>query len=71
MSRRIVTPGDYIHERRRDLGITKGEAARALGLTDTEWRRIERDSYRPADSTVAAIARLLRIDPAALTRRYP
>jgi len=71
MSRKLVTPGDFIHNRRREIGITKGETARMLGLSDGEWRQIERDSRRPADATLASIARVLRVDPAALARRYP
>lgn len=71
MSTKIALPGDYIHARRRELGITKGQAARMLGLSDTEYRQIERDSKRPSEPTLAAIARLLRIDPARLARRYP
>lgn len=71
MSVKLVTPGDHIHARRRELGITKGQAARMLGVSDSEWRRIEGDSKRPSDETLAAMARLLRMNPDTLKRRYP
>lgn len=70
MGRKLVTPGDYIHVRRRELAITKGQVARMLGLTDEQWRNIERGHQRPADETIDAIARVLRIDASALKRRY-
>ena len=70
MAKKIVTPGDYIHARRRDMAITKGQAARMAGLTDGQWRDIE-DGMRPAtDETLAAVARVLRVDAAVLRRRY-
>ena len=70
MGKKLVTPGDYIHARRRDLAITKGQAARMAGLTDGQWRDIE-DGLRPStDETLAAVARVLRVDPGVLQRRY-
>jgi Helix-turn-helix domain len=70
MARKLITPGDYIHARRRDLAITKGQAARMAGLTDGQWRDIE-DGLRPADDvTLQAVAQVLRLDTAALKRRY-
>jgi len=69
MARKLVTPGDYIHARRRDLAITKGQAARMAGLTDGQWRDIE-DGLRPDDATLQAVAQVLRLDAAALKRRY-
>lgn len=70
MAKKIVTPGHYIHARRRDLAITKGQAARMAGLTDGQWRDIE-DGLRPADdATLQAVAQVLRLDAAALKRRY-
>jgi Helix-turn-helix domain len=70
MARKLITPGDYIHSRRRDLAITKGQAARMAGLTDGQWRDIE-DGLRPADdATLQAVAQVLWLDAAALKRRY-
>lgn len=70
MAKKLVTPGDYVHARRRDLAITKGQAARMAGLTDGQWRDIE-DGLRPStDETLAAVARVLRVDPSVLQRRY-
>lgn len=71
MGVKLSTPGDIIHVRRRDLGITKGEAARMAGLSDTQWRDIERGGKRPSDEALAAIARVLRLDGAKLKLRYP
>jgi transcriptional regulator with XRE-family HTH domain len=71
MGKKLVTPGDYIHARRRDLAITKGEAARMAGLTDGEWRDIEDGLRPPTEEKLAAVARVLRVDPAVLKRRYP
>lgn len=70
MGKKLVTPGDYIHARRRDLAITKGQAARMAGLTDGQWRDIEDGLRPPADETLASVARVLRVDPAVLQRRY-
>jgi transcriptional regulator with XRE-family HTH domain len=70
MAKKLVTPGDYIHARRRDLAITKGQAARMAGLTDGQWREIEDGLRPPTDETLAAVARVLRVDPAVLQRRY-
>jgi transcriptional regulator with XRE-family HTH domain len=70
MSRKLVTPGDYIHDRRRDVGLTKGEMARCLGLADGEYRQIERDERRPSEQTVREIAQVLRMDPRRLLARY-
>jgi len=70
MAKKLVTPGDYIHARRRDLAITKGQAARMAGLTDGQWRDIEDGLRPPTDETLAAVARVLRVDPAVLKRRY-
>lgn len=70
MGRKLMTPGDYIHDRRREVGITRGEMARLIGAGDDHYRDIERDDRRPTDDQIAAIARLLRIDPAMLLRRY-
>src|SRR5712691_5143472 len=70
VSVRLVTPGDYIHDRRRDLGITKGEAARRLHLSQTEWREIERGGQQPDDDTIVAVAELLRMSPDRLLDRY-
>jgi transcriptional regulator with XRE-family HTH domain len=67
---RLVTPGDYIHDRRRDLGITKGEAARRLNLSQTEWRDIERGGKLPDDCTIVAVAELLRMSADGLLERY-
>jgi hypothetical protein len=40
------------------------------GLTDGQWRDIE-DGLRPADdATLQAVAQVLRLDAAALKRRY-
>jgi hypothetical protein len=70
MAKKLVTPRHFIHARRRDLAITKGEAARMAGLTDGQWRDIE-DGVRPAtDETLVAVARVLRVDPGVLQRRY-
>ena len=70
MAKKLVTPGHYIHARRRDLAITKGQAARMAGLTDGQWRDIE-DGLRPTDdATLQAVAQVLRVDAAALKRRY-
>ncbi len=70
MGKKHVTPGDHIHARRRDLAITKGQAARMAGLTDGQWRDIE-DGLRPSDdATLQAVAQVLRLDAAALKRRY-
>jgi hypothetical protein len=70
MAKKLVTPGYYIHARRRDLAITKGQAARMAGLTDGQWRDIE-DGLRPTDdATLQAVAQVLRVDAAALKRRY-
>ena len=70
MAKKLITPGDYIHARRRDLAITKGQAARMAGLTDGQWRDIEH-GLRPADdATLQAVAQVLRVDAAALKRRY-
>jgi hypothetical protein len=69
MGTKLVTPGDYIHARRRDLAITKGQAARMAGLTDGQWRDIE-DGLQPSDETLSAVARVLRVDPTVLRRRY-
>ncbi|HEV8627791.1 MAG TPA: helix-turn-helix transcriptional regulator [Acidimicrobiia bacterium] len=70
MGKKLVTPGDYIHARRRDLAITKGQAARMAGLTDGQWRDIEDGLRPPTDETLASVARVLRVDAAALKRRY-
>lgn len=70
MGKKLVTPGQYIHSRRRDLAITKGQAARMANLTDGQWRDIE-DGLRPTDdATLQAVAQVLRVDTAALKRRY-
>lgn len=70
MAKKLLTPGDYIHARRRDLAITKGQAARMAGLTDGQWRDIE-DGLRPTDdATLQAVAQVLQVDAAALKRRY-
>ena len=71
MGVKLSTPGDIIHVRRRDLGITKAQAARMAGLSDSEWRDIERGGKRPSDEALAAIARVLRLDAAKLKLRYP
>lgn len=70
MGQKLMTAGDYIHARRRELAITKGQVARMLGLTDGQWHDIERGGVRPSEETIAAIARVLRIDAATLRRRY-
>ncbi len=70
MAKKLVTPGDYIHARRRDLAITKGQAARMAGLTDGQWRDVEDGLRPPDDATLEAVARVLRVDAAALKRRY-
>jgi transcriptional regulator with XRE-family HTH domain len=70
MGKKLVTPGDFIHARRRDLAITKGQAARMAGLTDGQWRDVEDGLRPPTDETLTAVARVLRIDPAILKRRY-
>jgi transcriptional regulator with XRE-family HTH domain len=70
MGKKLVTPGDYIHARRRDLAITKGQAARMAGLTDGQWRDIEDGLRPPTDETLVSVARVLRVDPAVLQRRY-
>lgn len=70
MGKKLVTPGDYIHARRRDLAITKGQAARMAGLTDGQWRDIEDGLRPPTDETLVSVARVLRVDPAVLERRY-
>ena len=70
MGKTLLTPGHYIHARRRDLAITKGQAARMAGLTDGQWRDIE-DGLAPSDdATLQAVAHVLRLDAAALNRRY-
>ena len=70
MGEKLATTGDYVHSRRRKLAITKGQAARMAGLTDGQWRDIE-DGLRPTDdATLQAVAQVLRIDAAALKRRY-
>jgi hypothetical protein len=70
MGKKLVTPGDYIHARRRDLAITKGQAARLAGLTDGQWREIEDGLRPPTDEALTAVARVLRIDATVLKRRY-
>ena len=70
MGKKLVTPGDFIHARRRDLAITKGQAARLAGLSDGQWRDIEDGLRPPTDETLTAVARVLRVDPAVLKRRY-
>ncbi len=70
MGHQLVTAGDYIHARRRELAITKGQVARMLGVTDEQWHSIERGNRRPSEETIGAIARVLRIDATALRRRY-
>jgi transcriptional regulator with XRE-family HTH domain len=70
MGKKLVTPGDFIHARRRDLAITKGQAARMAGLTDGQWRDVEDGLRPPTDETLTAVARVLRVDPAILKRRY-
>jgi transcriptional regulator with XRE-family HTH domain len=58
--------GDRIGVLRRDRGMTKGEAARLLGVADDDWRAIERGHRRPDDETLARIAELLGVDADAL-----
>ncbi len=70
MSVRPVTAGEYIHDRRRDLGLTKGEVARRLRLSQTEWRDIERGGKEPDDDIIVAVAALLRMSPDELRERY-
>jgi transcriptional regulator with XRE-family HTH domain len=70
MGKKLVTPGDYVHARRRDLAITKGEAARMAGLTDGQWRDIEDGLRPPTNEALTAVARVLRIDPIVLQRHY-
>ena len=70
MGKKLVTARDYIHARRRDLAITRGQAARMAGLTDGQWRDIEDGLRPPTDAALSAVARVLRIDPAVLERRY-
>jgi len=70
MSQKIATPGDYIHARRRTLAITKGEAARLAGMSDSQWRDIERSHRLPTDQELSAVARVLQIDTGLLKRRY-
>jgi transcriptional regulator with XRE-family HTH domain len=70
MGRKLMTPGDYIHDRRRDFGITRGEMARLIGVSDDRYRDIERHDRPPTDAQITAIARLLHIDPSVLLRRY-
>ena len=48
MGQKLAAAGDFIHARRRNLAITKGQAARMAGLTDGEWRDLA-DGLRPAD----------------------
>ena len=70
MGEKLATTGDFIHSRRRNLAITKRQAARMAGLTEGQWRDIE-DGLRPADdATLQAVAQVLRVDAAALKRRY-
>lgn len=70
MGQKIATPGDYIHARRRTLAITKGEAARLAGLSDSQWRDLERSHRLPTDQELSAVARVLQIDAGVLKRRY-
>jgi len=70
MGEKLVTPGDYIHSLRRKLAITKRQAAQMAGLTEGQWRDVEDGLRPPTDETLAAVARVLRVDPAALKRRY-
>jgi len=69
MGQKLATPGDYIHSRRRQLAITKGQAARLAGLSDGRWRDIEQ-SHLPTDQELSAVARVLRVDAGVLKRRY-
>jgi hypothetical protein len=41
------------------------------GLSDSDWRDIERAGKRPSDEQLAAIARILRLDATKLKLRYP
>ncbi len=70
MGQKLATPGDYIHARRRSLALTKAEAARLAGLTDSQWRDIERSHRLPTDSELSAVARVLQVNAGVLKRRY-
>ncbi len=70
MGRNLVTPGDYIHDRRRESGLTQGQLAKMLGLPDGEYHAIERDERQPSDETILSIARVLRMKPRWLMQRY-
>jgi transcriptional regulator with XRE-family HTH domain len=70
MGTKLFTGGDFVHARRRDLAITKGQAARLAGMTQAEWRDIERNDRRPSDEAVVRMAGVLRIDPILLRRRF-
>jgi transcriptional regulator with XRE-family HTH domain len=70
MSEKLVTAGDYIHSRRRKLAITKRQAAQMAGLTEGQWRDAEDGLRPPSEEILAAVARVLRVDPAVLERRY-
>lgn len=65
MGEKLATAGDFILSLRRDLAITKGQAAMA-GLTNGQWRDLE-DGLRPGDdATLQALAQVLRVDAAGL-----
>jgi transcriptional regulator with XRE-family HTH domain len=70
MGRNLFTPGDYIHDRRREAGMTQGQLAKMLRLSDSDYHAIERDERQPSDETILAIARVLRMNPRWLMQRY-
>lgn len=56
------TLGKRIRARRRDVGISQGVIARALGITRESVSDWERDRTTPTSDKLATIARLLEVD---------
>jgi transcriptional regulator with XRE-family HTH domain len=62
--------GDYVKDRRKDLGLDKSEAAARAGVSKRTWEDIEDgDDPNLSDATLIRVAKAMRLDPEALLRR--
>lgn len=65
-----ATIGSALVERRRELGLAKGQAANKIGVSRTTYSSYERDAQRPSVDVFPALARFLDISIEELLALY-
>lgn len=61
---------NYIKERRKEIGMTQGQLAEKIGVSQAALCSWEKGEYRPKMDKIRLLADALQVDPVEMLQRY-